>query len=132
MTAGYEYSPGSRSSTSAASQLLPSRDSATFNGDRPSRVWLYTMSCRPSRSVTASMPESGFGSAVSVSGAQVCPRSLEQVSKTRPDRERPTAYTISRGWMRMLGWMASISGRSPDALGRATVHVRPASTLRSK
>src|SRR5437764_6694833 len=38
MTAGYEYSPGSRSSTSAASQLLPSRDSATFNGDRPSRV----------------------------------------------------------------------------------------------
>src|SRR5262245_5265549 len=39
-TAGYEYSPGSRSSTSAACHALPLREIATFNGDRPLAVWL--------------------------------------------------------------------------------------------
>ena len=40
MTAGYEYSPGSLSSTNAASHVVPSRESATFNGVRPFGVWL--------------------------------------------------------------------------------------------
>ena len=52
MTAGYEYSPGSRSSTSAACQSRPSADTATFSGERPLEVWLYTITWRPSASVT--------------------------------------------------------------------------------
>src|SRR6266852_2049465 len=92
MTAGYEYSPDSRSRTSAASHVLPSRETDTFNGDRPCVVWLYTMRWRPSRSVTASMPELGFGSEVSEIGAHVRPPSPDQVSKTRCERVRPRAW----------------------------------------
>src|SRR5687768_18254839 len=52
MTAGYEYSPGSLSRTTAAPHVIPSGETATFKGDRPFGVWLYTRRCRPSRSVS--------------------------------------------------------------------------------
>src|SRR5436190_23869533 len=97
MTAGYEYSPSALSRTSAASHVLPSRETDTFNGDRPEVVWLYTMRWRPSRSVRASMPELGFGSEVSETGAHVRPPSLDQVSKTRWERVRPSAWSWPPG-----------------------------------
>ena len=41
MTAGYENSEcGLSSSTSAASQFCPSRETATLSGERPLSVWL--------------------------------------------------------------------------------------------
>src|SRR5713101_10196917 len=106
ITAGYEYSPDSFSRTSAASHVLPSPETETFNGDRPCVVWLYTMRWRPLRSVTASMPELGFGSEVSDSGVQVRPPSPDHVSKTRSDCVRPRAWSLSPGCTRMLGWIA--------------------------
>src|SRR5438874_6322365 len=131
ITAGYEYSPASLSSASAASQLLPSRETATFSGDRSWVVWLYTIRWRPSRSVSASMPELGFGSGVSAIGVHVRPPSVDHVSKMCCDRVRPTAWSVPRGCTRMLGWIASMV-RSGDAGGDTDVHVSPPSVERSK
>ena len=61
----------------AGVQALPSFDTATFNGERPSGVWLYTSRCRPSFSVTASMPVLELGRSVSVISPQVLPPSRE-------------------------------------------------------
>ena len=49
MTAGYEYSPGSLSSTSAASHVLPSPETATFSGVRPCVRVVVDEEVRPSR-----------------------------------------------------------------------------------
>ena len=78
------------------------------------------------------MPALGFGSEVSAIGVHVRPASVDQVSKTRPDRERPTAWSFPPGWMRMLGWIASICVPSGGAAGTTAVQVTPASVERSK
>src|SRR5687767_12313056 len=103
MTAGYEYSPGSLSRTTAAPHVIPSGETATFRGERPFDVWLYTRRCRPSRSVSASVPALGFGSAVNATAVHVFPLSDDHVSNIRPERDRPRACSRPSLWIRILG-----------------------------
>src|SRR5262245_21009455 len=94
ITAGYEYSPGSSSSTSAACQLLPSCDTATFSGVRPFVVWLYTSRKRPSTRLVAAIPEFGLGSPVADSLPQVLPPSSDHVSAILFCRVRHSAWSL--------------------------------------
>ena len=84
------------------------------------------MRCRPSRSVTASVPALGLGSAVSATGVHVRPA----VGRPRlEDAPRPRAadgLQPPAGCTRMLGWIASIASPVGDAGGADIVHVAPA------
>src|ERR1044072_9018939 len=90
ITDGYEYwLMGESSSTNAAFHSLPSFDTATFNGVRAPlgapfgvATWLYTISCRPSCKVTASVPELLLGKLPGVKGDQVLPLSVDHDSTT--------------------------------------------------
>src|SRR5207248_2182524 len=105
---------------------------ATFSGTRTFWVpeWLYTSRCRPSRSVTASVPELGLGRFVSASLPQLLPPSCDHVSYMPDDCVRPIAWSLLCECTRMLGWMALMPG-SWSTIG-VGVQVLPLSTLRSK
>src|SRR5262249_39667464 len=136
-----------RSSTSAASHCWPSRLVATLRMPRPlwppsvwsAVVWLYTSRCRPSASVTASIPEVLFGKVVAVSGDQDLPLSsewLSQILLALLERQsilmRPPGNVSSVGWIQL-----SFSGSStaihshvfPSSVERSTCTFQPPSSV---
>src|SRR5262249_39054254 len=103
ITAGYEYSPGLSSNTSAAFQSLPSLDTATLSGLRPFSVWLYTSRPRPSLSITASIPAFGLGSEVAFIVLHVFPPSPDQLSVIFPCWLRHRIWMPPERYARIVG-----------------------------